>query len=122
MIIIHLFRERHMKRTMKSSTKKIKIQSATKGLSAQAGMIPVVHFLKKHQLYKRLNQTLGLKRADNAKWQLSDAVYLSTTAIVAGARTLSSVNSLGRFRSSRNRWMGINSRRYYTFKGVQAMH
>jgi hypothetical protein len=83
-----------MKRTMKSSTKKIKIQSTTKGLSAQAGMIPVVHFLKKHQLYKKLNQLLGLERACNAKWQLSDAVYLTTTATIAGARALSSVKTI----------------------------
>ena len=63
-----------MKRTMKGSTKIIKIQSTAKGLSAQAGMIPVVHFLKKHHLYKKLNQALGLERAINARWQLSDAV------------------------------------------------
>ncbi len=79
---------------MKSPTKKIKIQSTTKGLSAQAGMIPVVHFLKKHQLYKRLNQALELERASNAKWQLSDAVYLTTTATIAGARALSSVKTI----------------------------
>jgi len=94
MIKVHLFRECQMKRTMKGSTKKIKIQSTAKGLSAQAGMIPVVHFLKKHKLYKQLNQNLGLKRADNAKWQLSDVVYLTTTATIAGARALSSVKTV----------------------------
>ena len=83
-----------MKRTMKGSTKKIKIQPTAKGLSAQAGMIPVVHFLKKHQLYKQLNQILELERAGNAKWQLSDAVYLTTTATIAGARALSSVKTV----------------------------
>ncbi len=108
---IHLFRECHMKRILKGSTKKIKIQSTAKGLSAQAGMIPVFHFLEKHQLYNRLNEKLGLERPDNAKWQPPEAVYLTTTASIAGARALRTIkNRLVGFGSPGNRRMGIDSR------------
>ena len=42
-----------MKETMKGSTKTVKIQSTAKGLSAQAGTIPVIRFLNRHQMYGR---------------------------------------------------------------------
>jgi hypothetical protein len=64
-----------MKRTMEVSIKNIKVRSSAKGLSAQAGMIPVLRSLNRHQLYNRLNAKLDLNRAENSKWQLADAVY-----------------------------------------------
>ena len=57
-------------------------------------MIPVLHFLKHRQVYQQLNENLDLKRADNATWQLSDAVYLTATAVIAGARSLSSIKTI----------------------------
>jgi hypothetical protein len=64
-----------MKRTMEVSIKNIKVRSSAKGLSAQAGMIPVLRSLNRHQLYNQLNAKLDLNRAENPKWQLADAVY-----------------------------------------------
>jgi hypothetical protein len=64
-----------MKRTMEVSIKNIKVRSSAKGLSAQAGMIPVLRSLNRHQLYNQLNAKLDLNRAENSKWQLADAVY-----------------------------------------------
>jgi hypothetical protein len=65
-----------MKRTMEVSMKNIKVLSNAKGLSAQAGMIPVLRSLNRHQVYNRLNAKLDLNRVENARWQLASAVYL----------------------------------------------
>jgi hypothetical protein len=64
-----------MKRTMEVSIKNIKVLSSAKGLSAQAGMIPVLRSLNRHQVYNQLNAKLDLNRAENPKWQLADAIY-----------------------------------------------
>jgi hypothetical protein len=64
-----------MKRTMEVSIKNIKVLSSAKGLSAQAGMIPVSRSLNRHQLHNQLNAKLDLNRAENPKWQLADAIY-----------------------------------------------
>jgi len=53
---------------MEVSIKNIKSLSNAKGLSAQAGMIPVLRFLDRHQVGNHLNAKLDLNRAENAKW------------------------------------------------------
>ncbi len=83
-----------MKKTMKGPTKNIRIQANARGLSAQAGMISVLTFLNHHQIYKQLSAKLDLNRAKNAHWQLADAAYLTTTAVIAGAKALSGVKSV----------------------------
>jgi hypothetical protein len=74
-----------MERTMEASTRNIKVLSNAKGLSARTGMIPVLRSLDRHQVYNQLAAKLDLNRAENAKWQLADAVYLTTTSVIAGA-------------------------------------
>ncbi len=64
-----------MKRTMEVSLITLKVLTNTKGLSAQAGMIPVLRSLNRHRVYNQLNAKLDLNRAENPKWQLADAVY-----------------------------------------------
>jgi hypothetical protein len=57
-----------MKRIMEVSIRTLKVLSNAKGLSAQAGMIPVLRSLNRHQVYNQLNAKLDLNRAENAKW------------------------------------------------------
>ena len=74
-----------MKNTAKARTRKVTVASTAKGLTVQAGMVPVVGFMNKQGFYKQLRNTLTLQRSDNATWQLEDAVYLTTGGIIAGA-------------------------------------
>ena len=64
-----------MKRTTELSLKNIRVLSNAKGSSAQAGMIPVVRSLNRHQVYNQLDAKHDLNRAEDAKWKLADAVY-----------------------------------------------
>lgn len=94
MIGLHLQREYNMKNTVKKQTRKVTLDSTARGLTAQAGMVPVVGFMNKQQLYKQLKNTLTLQRSSNATWHLEDAVYLTTGGIIAGADALSSVKTV----------------------------
>jgi hypothetical protein len=64
-----------MKRTMEVFSKNIEVLSNAKGSSAQAGMIPALRSLNRHQVYNRFHSKLDLYREEAAKWQLADAVY-----------------------------------------------
>jgi len=83
-----------MKHTAKARTRKVTVASTAKGLTVQAGMVPVVGFMNKQGFYKQLRNTLTLQRSDNATWQLEDAVYLTTGGIIAGADALSSIKTV----------------------------
>ena len=83
-----------MKNTVKARTRKVRVSSTARGLTAQAGMVPVVGFLNKQQFYKQLKDTLTLQRSDNATWHPEDAVYLTTGGIIAGADALSSIKTI----------------------------
>lgn len=94
MIAFHLFREYMMKNIVKKATKKVSFFSTVSGLTSQAGMIPVVHFMSKNRIYEQLTNSLNLERPANADWQLWDAVYLTSVAIIAGADSLSAVKTV----------------------------
>ncbi|MBU2648070.1 transposase [bacterium] len=65
-----------------------------RGLTAQAGMVPVVGIMNKQRFYKQLKDTLTLQRSGNATWQFEDIVYLTTGGIIAGADALSCVKTV----------------------------
>jgi hypothetical protein len=54
----------------------MKVPSSAKGFSAPAGMIPVLRSLNRHQIDNPLEVKLDSNRAESAKWQLADAVFL----------------------------------------------
>jgi hypothetical protein len=83
-----------MKNSIKDRTKKVTISATANGLTAQAGMIPVVRFLQKHRFHEQLMSTLTLQRPANADWQLADASYLTISGIIAGAESLSAVKTV----------------------------
>ena len=55
-------------------TKKLHIQRTGKGLTSQAGLIPVVKFLDKREFLDALDTFIPHKRGNNAVYQLSNVI------------------------------------------------
>nr|VFJ45227.1 MAG: Transposase DDE domain group 1 [Candidatus Kentron sp. DK] len=66
----------------------VHIQSTGRGLTSQAGLIPVVKFLKKMGLPDALDNFVPHRRGNNAVYQLSDVTYLTVLGLIAGASSL----------------------------------
>ena len=79
------------KRSARVSPKKIQINKGAKGLTAQAGLIPVVKFLQKQNVAQLIQDTLGHQRGASALYDAVDAICLSLVAIVGGARSISGI-------------------------------
>ena len=69
-------------------TKKLHIQSTGKGLTSQAGLIPVVKLLDKREFLDALDTFIPHKRGNNAVHQLSDVMYLTVLGLIGGATSL----------------------------------
>ena len=79
------------KRSARVSPKKIKINKGAKGLTAQAGLIPVVKFLQKHNVGQLIQDTLEHQRGATATYDAVDIIYLPLLAIIGGARSISDI-------------------------------
>ncbi|MBU3984619.1 MAG: hypothetical protein KJ985_14390 [Proteobacteria bacterium] len=82
------------KRSARVSSKKVTISNHAKGLTSQAGLVPVVKFLRNSGLIDLAKNTIELKRGSNALYDSADAVFLTVVAIMGGARALSSVTTI----------------------------
>ncbi len=82
------------KRSARVSSKKVTISNHGKGLTSQAGLIPVVKFLRKAGIVQLIKETVDHERGANALYDSVDAVFLTIIATVAGARALSSVMTI----------------------------
>ena len=69
------------KRSARVSPKKIQINKGAKGLTAQAGLIPVVKFLQRQNLVQLIQETVEHQRGDSALYDVVDAIFLSLAAI-----------------------------------------
>lgn len=94
LILLHHQRQYTVQNTVKARTRKVRIASTARGLTAQAGMVPVVGFINKQRFYKQLKDTLTLQGSDDATWHLEDAVCLTTGGVIAGADALSSIKTV----------------------------
>ncbi len=72
----------------RKKTRKLHIHSTEKGLTSQAGLIPVVKFLKKMGLLDALDTSVPHVRGDNAVYGLSDVMYMTVVGLIAGANSL----------------------------------
>ena len=81
-----------MKKTTAKSArkppKKVSYQHAGKGLTSQAGLIPVIHFLQKLGFDDLCERQLSLQRGSSATYSLTDAVFMTLTGLIAGADSL----------------------------------
>ncbi len=82
------------KRSARVSSKKVTIRNQAKGLTSQAGLVPVVKFLRKSGLIGLIKEIVDHKRGANALYDSVDAVFLTIIATIGGARALSSVTTV----------------------------
>lgn len=81
----------HNTRLSRRSVKNIQIIQGGQDLTAQAGLIPVVKFLKKHGFASKIEQTLDHQRGATGVYDAADMILLPLVAIVGGARSISSI-------------------------------
>jgi hypothetical protein len=79
------------KRSARVSPKKIKINKGVKGLTAQAGLIPVVKFLQKQNINSLVKNTVDHQRGATALYDAVDAIMLPLVAIIGGTRSISAI-------------------------------
>jgi len=75
----------HNIRSSRSSVKNIQIIQGGQDLTAQAGLIPVVKFLKKHDFASKIEQTLDHQRGATGVYDAVDMILLPLVAIIGGA-------------------------------------
>jgi len=81
----------HNKRSARISPKKIKINKGGKGLTAQAGLIPVVKFFHNLNLAGIIKETVDHQRGGTALYDVVDAIFLPLVAIIGGARSIRAI-------------------------------
>jgi hypothetical protein len=79
------------KRSARVSSKKVTISNSAKGLTSQAGLVPVVKFLRNCGLIGLIKETIEHERGANALYDSVDALFLTIVATIGGARALSGV-------------------------------
>ena len=85
---------KNSKRSARVSSKKVTISNHAKGLTSQAGLVPVVKFLRKIGMIGLIKETVDHERGANALYDSVDAVFLTVIATIGGARALSSVTTV----------------------------
>ena len=81
----------HNNRSPRRSVRNIQIIQGGKDLTAQAGLIPVVQFLKKHGFVSKIEQSLDHQRGATGVYDAVDMILLPLVAIIGGARSISSI-------------------------------
>ncbi len=76
------------KRSARVAPRKIQISKGAKGLTTQAGLIPVVKFLQKHGVMGLVAGTVNHRRGATARYDAVDAIFLPLVAIIGGARSI----------------------------------
>ena len=76
------------KRSARVTPRKIQISKGAKGLTTQAGLIPVVKFLQKHGVMSLIAETVNHRRGATARYDAVDAIFLPLVAIIGGARSI----------------------------------
>ncbi len=82
------------KRSARVSSKKVTISNNAKGLTSQAGLVPVVKFLRKCGIIGLINETVEHERGANGLYDSVDALFLTIVATIGGARALSVVTTV----------------------------
>ena len=90
--VIILMKEKSSKKRRKSAarkqTGKANMPSTARGLTGQAGLLPVVKYLGRIGFEKIVRQDVPCKRGDNANYQLSGVVMLTLVGMIGGAASI----------------------------------
>jgi hypothetical protein len=71
---------------------KIQVQITEKNLTSQAGLIPVVKFLRKMNVISLIKETVTMpKRGSNASYDYADVIFVTIVGMIGGATSLTSV-------------------------------
>lgn len=102
---------RRNKSKARLNSRKVRFTTSRKAISSQSGLIPVVRFLNGLGFSDILEKRVDIERGSNATYQLSDAILLTTIAIVAGARSLMKSCAVWQDRTLRvcARWLRVPS-------------
>lgn len=84
-------KKKNNKRSSRVVPKKVRFKKGAKNLTAQAGLIPVVKFLQKHNVPELIQSTVQHKRGSNASYNAVDVIFLPLVAMIGGARSISGV-------------------------------
>jgi len=84
-------KKKNNKRSSRMTPKKVRINKGAKNLTAQAGLIPVVKFLQKHNVIQCIQGTVNHQRGDTALYDAVDAIFLPLVAMIGGARSISGI-------------------------------
>ena len=78
-------------KSSRRSVKNIQFSQGGQDLTARAGLIPVVKFLKKYGFASKIEQTLDHQRGATRVYDAVDMILLPLVVIVGGARSKSSI-------------------------------
>jgi hypothetical protein len=78
----------------RGASPKIRLEDAGRGMSSQAGLVPVVKFLDALGFGGLFGHHVEHTRAANALYQLGDAAFLVVVGLIGGARSLSQCMAL----------------------------
>ena len=67
---------------------KVHFQSGAKGVTSQAGMVPVVRFWQHLGFDQLCEQHLDFERGANSRYSLADCLFMTVIGLVAGANSL----------------------------------
>ena len=81
----------HTKRSARTVPQKLHIEKGARGLTTQAGLIPVAQFLRKHNISSLIEKALTHERGDSALYDAEDGIYLTIVAIMGGARAITGI-------------------------------
>ena len=74
--------------------RKINYKHTANGLTSQAGVVPVIHFLQRIGFDALCDKHMDFERSSNARYSLSDSLFMTITGIIAGASSLLKVVSV----------------------------
>ena len=81
----------HAKRSARTAPQKLHIEKGARGLTTQAGLIPVAQFLRKHNVSSLIEKTLKHERGASALYDAADGICLTIIAIMGGARAMTGI-------------------------------
>lgn len=81
----------HVKRSARVTPQKLHVEKGARGLTTQAGLIPVAQFLRKHNVLSLIEKTLTHERGSSAIYDAVDGICLTVIAIMGGARAMTGI-------------------------------
>jgi hypothetical protein len=82
---------KHTKRSARTTPQKLHIEKGARGLTTQAGLIPVAQFLRKHNVSSLIAKILDHERGASALYDAVDGICLTIVAIMGGARSMTGI-------------------------------